>query len=65
MAFGEKAVEAELLRRNWVTANINTSIKNRPTTIYLQPSEIVFSKYASKRVLPVSICNLGAVGAKK
>jgi hypothetical protein len=30
MAFGEKAVEAELLRRNWVTANINTSIKNSP-----------------------------------
>lgn len=27
-AYGEKAVEAELLRRGWVTANINTSIKN-------------------------------------
>jgi hypothetical protein len=27
-AYGEKAVEAELLWRGWVTANINTSIKN-------------------------------------
>jgi hypothetical protein len=27
-AYGEKAVEAELLRKGWVTANINTSIKN-------------------------------------
>jgi hypothetical protein len=27
-AFGEKAVEAELLRRGWRTANSNTSIKN-------------------------------------
>jgi hypothetical protein len=27
-AYGEKAVETELLRRGWVTANINTSIKN-------------------------------------
>ena len=27
-AYGEKAVEAELLRRGWRTANINTSIKN-------------------------------------
>jgi hypothetical protein len=27
-AYDEKAVEAELLRRGWVTANINTSIKN-------------------------------------
>src|ERR1700730_2250284 len=27
-AFGEKAVEAELLRRGWRTANYNTSIKN-------------------------------------
>jgi hypothetical protein len=29
-AFGEKAVEAELLRREWLTANINSSIKNSP-----------------------------------
>ncbi len=27
-AFGERAVEAELLRRNWVTANVNASIRN-------------------------------------
>jgi hypothetical protein len=27
-AFGEKAVEAELLRQGWRTANFNTSIKN-------------------------------------
>jgi hypothetical protein len=27
-AFGERAVEAELLRRGWVTANINASIRN-------------------------------------
>ena len=27
-AFGERAVEAELLRRRWVTANINASIRN-------------------------------------
>jgi hypothetical protein len=27
-AFGEKAAEAELLRRGWRTANFNTSIKN-------------------------------------
>jgi hypothetical protein len=27
-AFGEKIVEAELLRRGWRTANYNTSIKN-------------------------------------
>jgi hypothetical protein len=27
-AFGERAVEAELLRRGWLTANINASIKN-------------------------------------
>src|SRR5271166_3648390 len=27
-AYGEKAVEAQLLRQGWVTANINTSIKN-------------------------------------
>ena len=26
--FGERAVEAELLRRGWVTANINASIRN-------------------------------------
>jgi len=26
--FGERAVEAELLRRRWVTANINASIRN-------------------------------------
>jgi hypothetical protein len=27
-AFGERAVEAELLRHGWVTANVNTSIRN-------------------------------------
>jgi hypothetical protein len=27
-AFGEKAVEAELLRRNWLPANINHTVKN-------------------------------------
>jgi hypothetical protein len=27
-AYGEKAVEAELLRHGWITANVNTSIKN-------------------------------------
>lgn len=27
-AFGEKAVEAELLRRNWMPANINATVKN-------------------------------------
>src|SRR5580658_7583653 len=27
-AFGEKAVEAELLRRNWIPANVNDTIKN-------------------------------------
>jgi hypothetical protein len=27
-AFGERAVEAELLRRGWITANINASIRN-------------------------------------
>jgi hypothetical protein len=27
-AIGEKAVEVELLRRGWITANVNTSIKN-------------------------------------
>jgi hypothetical protein len=27
-AFGERAVETELLRRGWVTANINASIRN-------------------------------------
>jgi hypothetical protein len=27
-AFGEKAVEAELLRRGWLTSNVNASIKN-------------------------------------
>src|SRR5215831_9424314 len=27
-AYGEKSVEAELLRWGWITANINTSIKN-------------------------------------
>jgi hypothetical protein len=27
-AFGEKAVEAELLRRGWMTSNVNASIKN-------------------------------------
>ena len=27
-AFGERAVEAELLRRGWMTANINASIRN-------------------------------------
>jgi len=27
-AFGEKAVEAELLRRNWLPANINPTFKN-------------------------------------
>lgn len=27
-AFGEKAVEAELLRRNWIPANVNPTVKN-------------------------------------
>ncbi|MGH7064665.1 MAG: hypothetical protein ACREET_11345 [Stellaceae bacterium] len=27
-AFGEKAVEAELLRHNWIPANINQTVKN-------------------------------------
>jgi hypothetical protein len=27
-AFGEKSVEAELLRRHWIPANVNASIKN-------------------------------------
>jgi hypothetical protein len=27
-AFGEKAVEAELLRRNWIPANVNQTVKN-------------------------------------
>ena len=27
-AFGEKAVEAELLRRNWMPANVNATVKN-------------------------------------
>jgi hypothetical protein len=27
-AFGEKAVEAELLRRGWLTSNVNASIRN-------------------------------------
>ena len=27
-AFGERVVEAELLRRGWVTANVNASIRN-------------------------------------
>jgi len=27
-AFGEKAVEAELLRHNWIPANVNQTIKN-------------------------------------
>ena len=27
-AFGEKAVEAELLRRNWIPANVNDTVKN-------------------------------------
>lgn len=27
-AFGEKAVEAELLRRNWIPANVNATVKN-------------------------------------
>jgi hypothetical protein len=27
-AFGEKAVEAELLRHNWIPANVNASVKN-------------------------------------
>lgn len=27
-AFGERIVEAELLRRGWITANVNASIKN-------------------------------------
>jgi hypothetical protein len=29
-AFGERAVECELLRRGWVTANVNASIRNVP-----------------------------------
>jgi hypothetical protein len=27
-AFGEKAVEAELLRHNWIPANVNQTVKN-------------------------------------
>jgi hypothetical protein len=27
-AFGERAVEAELLRRGWLTANVNASVRN-------------------------------------
>jgi hypothetical protein len=27
-AFGEKAVEAELLRRNWIPANVNATVNN-------------------------------------
>jgi hypothetical protein len=27
-AFGERAVEAELLRRNWIPANVNATVKN-------------------------------------
>ena len=27
-AFGEKAVEAELLRQNWIPANVNQTVKN-------------------------------------
>ena len=27
-AFGEKSVEAELLRRNWIPANVNATVKN-------------------------------------
>ena len=27
-AYGEKSVEAELLRRGWIAANVNASIKN-------------------------------------
>ena len=27
-AFGEKAVEAELLRRHWIPANVNPTVKN-------------------------------------
>jgi hypothetical protein len=27
-AFGEKAVEAELLRRKWIPANVNPTVKN-------------------------------------
>src|ERR1700674_109308 len=27
-AFGEKAVEAELLRHNWIPANVNATVKN-------------------------------------
>lgn len=27
-AFGERAVEAELLRRGWIPANVNATVKN-------------------------------------
>jgi len=45
-AFGEKAVEAELLRHNWIPANVNQTIKNAAK----------FDVYAVKGDRSVQIC---------
>jgi hypothetical protein len=45
-AFGERAVEAELLRRDWIPANVNATVKNAAD----------FDIYAVKKGHTVHLC---------
>src|SRR6266571_1719815 len=52
-AFGEKAVEAELLRRGWLTSNVNASIKNAA-------DYDIFAKKGERRIeLRIKTCGAG------
>src|SRR2546421_605517 len=51
-AFGERAVEAELLRHGWVTANINASIRN------IKDFDLFAGKPARSLQIRVKTCSL-------
>jgi hypothetical protein len=53
-AFGERAVEAELLRRGWVTANINASIRN------VKDFDLFAAKNARSLQIRVKTCSANA-----
>jgi hypothetical protein len=52
-AFGERAAEAELLRRRWVTANINASIRN------MKDFDLFAVKRGRSLQIRVKTCSLG------
>lgn len=49
-AFGERSVEAELLRRNWMPANVNSTVKNAAMF-----DIFAFKKYTKKQDRAVQI----------